>query len=99
MLAKLKARLGQGGFARNVATLAGGAAVAQFLPVLFTPLLTRLYSPADFGVLTQFVAWLSNLVVIATWRYDMAVVLPEEEADAMRLMVLALLFNTCCWRC
>jgi hypothetical protein len=45
-------------------------------------------------VLTQFVAWLSNLVVIATWRYDMAVVLPEEEADAMRLMVLALLFNT-----
>lgn len=94
MLAKLKARLGQGGFARNVATLAGGAAVAQFLPVLFTPLLTRLYSPADFGVLTQFVAWLSNLVVIATWRYDMAVVLPEEEADAMRLMVLALLFNT-----
>ena len=56
MLAKLKARLGRGGFARNVATLAGGAAVAQFLPVLFTPLLTRLYSPADFGVLTQFVA-------------------------------------------
>jgi hypothetical protein len=36
VLAKLKARLGQGGFARNVATLAGGAAVAQFLPVLFT---------------------------------------------------------------
>jgi hypothetical protein len=94
VLAKLKARLGQGGFARNVATLAGGAAVAQFLPVLFAAADPAACSPADFGVLTQFVAWLSNLVVIATWRYDMAVVLPEEDADAMRLMVLALLFNT-----
>lgn len=94
MISTFARRLTAGGFARNVATLAGGAAVAQFFPVLFTPLLTRLYTPADFGALTQFVAWLSNLVVIATWRYDMAVVLPEDEADASRLMVLALALNT-----
>jgi O-antigen/teichoic acid export membrane protein len=91
---QLYRRIAAGGFVRNVATLVGGAAVAQFLPVLFTPLLTRLYSPTDFGVLTHFVAWLSNLVVIATWRYDMAIVLPKEDDDAIRLLMLALGFNT-----
>ena len=77
-----------------MATLASGAALAQALPLLFAPLLTRLYTPADFGVLAVFVAWLSNLAVVATARYDMAVVLPSDDADAARLMRLALLINT-----
>lgn len=93
-LSGLRQRLLAGGFVRNVATLVGGAALAQFLPVLFTPLLTRLYTPADFGVLTHFVAWLSNLVVLATWRYDMAVVLPKQDDDAVRLMAVAMLLNS-----
>jgi len=79
---------------RHVATLASGAALAQALPLLFAPLLTRLYTPADFGVLAVFVAWLSNLAVIATARYDMAVVLPKSEPEAARLMLLALAINT-----
>ncbi len=94
-LAAFRQRLVAGGFARNVATLASGAALAQLLPLLFAPLLTRLYTPADFGVLAVFVAWLSNLAVIATARFDMAVVLPAEDADAARLMRLSLVINTC----
>ncbi len=93
-MATLWQRLAAGGFARHVATLASGAALAQALPLLFAPLLTRLYTPADFGVLAVFVAWLSNLAVVATARYDMAVVLPADDADAARLMRLALLINT-----
>ena len=87
-------RLAAGGFARHVATLASGAALSQALPLLFAPLLTRLYTPADFGVLAVFVAWLSNLAVISTARYDMAVVLPKSEPEAARLMVLSLSINT-----
>ncbi|MFC3532474.1 lipopolysaccharide biosynthesis protein [Vogesella facilis] len=93
-LAALRQRLAAGGFARNVATLASGAALAQALPLLFAPLLTRLYTPADFGLLAVFVAWLSNLAVIATARFDMAVVLPKTDEEAARLMRLALLINT-----
>ena len=58
------------GLLRATLTLLAGGALAQALPLLLGPWLTRLYSPTDFGVLTHFVAWLSNLVVIATWRYD-----------------------------
>ncbi|WP_120809379.1 lipopolysaccharide biosynthesis protein [Vogesella indigofera] len=93
-LSVLRQRLAAGGFMRHVATLASGAALAQALPLLFAPLLTRLYTPADFGVLAVFVAWLSNLAVIATARYDMAVVLPKSEPEAARLMLLALAINT-----
>ncbi|SMF54247.1 lipopolysaccharide biosynthesis protein [Pseudogulbenkiania subflava] len=93
MLKSAVQRLAAGGFARNVATLTGGAALAQLLPLLFAPLLTRLYSPDDFGLLAVFSAWLSNLAVIATARYDMAIVLPKDERDAERLMTLALAIN------
>lgn len=76
---------------RNVATLASGAALAQALPLLFAPLLTRLYSPADFGLLAVFVAWLSSLAVLATARFELAIVLPEREDDAANLLAVSLL--------
>ncbi|KZE30264.1 lipopolysaccharide biosynthesis protein [Crenobacter luteus] len=87
--ARLK-RLSDGGFARNVATLAGGAAIAQFLPLAASPLLTRLYTPADFGLLSVYVAWLSALAVIATGRYELAIVLPAEAKRSANLFGLSL---------
>ena len=41
-------------FARGVGVLVGGTAGAQALMVLAAPLLTRLYSPEDFGLLAVF---------------------------------------------
>ena len=38
-------------FFKHLLTLLTGTAVAQMIPVLFSPLLTRLYSPSEFGVL------------------------------------------------
>ena len=43
-----------GAFARHVATLASGTAVGQLLLVLALPVLTRLYSPADYGALAVY---------------------------------------------
>lgn len=83
-------RLTPSRFTRNVATLAGGAALAQFIPLLASPLLTRLYTPQDFGLLALYIAWLSNLAVIATARYELAVVLPDDTPQANNLMALSL---------
>jgi len=46
----IKSILPKGGFARAVALLAGGAALGQAITVLVSPVLTRIYSPEDFGV-------------------------------------------------
>ena len=37
-------------YVRNVLTLMSGASIAQALPVVITPILTRIYTPAEFGL-------------------------------------------------
>jgi O-antigen/teichoic acid export membrane protein len=82
------------GFVRHIVTLATGAALAQVLPLLIQPVLTRMYSPHAFGVLSLYVALMSNLAVLATARYEMAIVLPADDKRACNLMALSLTFAT-----
>ncbi|BEV72270.1 MULTISPECIES: lipopolysaccharide biosynthesis protein [unclassified Paludibacterium] len=87
-------RFTSSGFVRHIATLATGAALAQVIPLLVQPVLTRLYTPHAFGVLSLYVALMSNLAVLATARYELAIVLPAEEKRASNLMALSMLFAT-----
>lgn len=80
-----------GRFVRSVAVLAGSTALGQGLQVLSAPLLTRLYTPDDLGVLAVYTAILSALAAAATLQYDMAVPLPAGDADAANLVGLSLL--------
>lgn len=87
-------RFSHSGFVRHIVTLATGAALAQVIPLLVQPILTRLYTPHAFGVLSLYVALMSNLAVLATARYELAIVLPAEEKRASNLMALSLFFAT-----
>ena len=49
-------------FAKNVTILASGTALAQVLPLLSAPVLTRLFSPEDFGAFSLFLAILLFLL-------------------------------------
>lgn len=80
----------QGGFVRAVAVLAGGTAVAQGIAILALPLITRLYTPADFSVLAVYSAILSILVVVACLRLEIAIPLPESDTEAANVLALAL---------
>src|SRR5690606_42020419 len=55
-------------FARGVSVLVGGTAGAQMILVLAAPLLTRLYSPEDFGVLAVYVGLLAIAAVVSRDR-------------------------------
>lgn len=76
-------------FSRNVLTLMTGTTIAQAIPIAITPILTRLYTPEDFGVLALFVAISSIVAVIATLRYELAIVQPHSDEDAAALVVLS----------
>jgi O-antigen/teichoic acid export membrane protein len=80
-----------GAFARSVLTLASGTAIAQLLLALAMPVLARLYSPADYGTLAVYASTLTVLLVVASLRYELAIPLPEDEAVAGSLLVLALI--------
>jgi O-antigen/teichoic acid export membrane protein len=59
--------------------------------VLAVPVLTRLYTPADYGSLAVYASILTTLLVLATLRYETAIPLPEDEAVAGSLLALSVL--------
>ena len=78
-------------FVRNVAVLASGTAAAQAIGLAVAPILTRLYDPNAFGVLGVFVGVLAVLGVAASWKYELAIVLPPEDRDAANLVAVCFL--------
>jgi O-antigen/teichoic acid export membrane protein len=79
------------GFRLKVLQVAGGTAVAQGLLVLASPVLTRLYTPADFGALVVYMSLLALLVILASLRYEFALPIPEDDAEAVDLLAVCML--------
>ncbi|MGJ0359272.1 lipopolysaccharide biosynthesis protein [Aliarcobacter cryaerophilus] len=75
-------------FTKNVVTLMIGTAVAQAIPIAISPILTRIYSPDDFGVFAIFIAIVSILGIISNGRYELAIMLPRKDEDAINIFAL-----------
>ena len=75
---------------RATLTLLAGGVLAQALPLLLGPWLTRLYTPEQFGQYALFAVLAANLAVVACARYDFALPLAADEAEARDLMALCL---------
>lgn len=87
---RLNQTLATGRFVRGVAVLAGGAALGQAVVILASPLLTRLYTPEDFGVLAVYISILSILLVVASLCYELSIPIPEDDETAANLLALCL---------
>jgi len=69
-----------------VAVLASGIALTQVLYLAVTPVLTRLYTPEDFGVLAVFAAAGAVWGVVSSLRYEYAIPLPKDSDTAAGLL-------------
>lgn len=87
-------RQGTGSFARNVALITSGAALAQLLSLLSAPVLTRLFTPEAFGLLGLFTATVCLLSSSANLRYELPIVIARTLPQATALLYLCLLINT-----
>ena len=72
-----------------------GTAIAQAIPIAISPILTRLYSPKDFGLFALFMAITSILSGIANGRYELAIMLPVKDEDAINVFALAFIIVSC----
>ena len=79
---------------RNVGILAAGTAVSQLIAFAVAPLLSRMYTPADFGLFGVFVSVVAMASVIVTLRLDLAVVVPESDDEAMDVVGVGVLVAT-----
>lgn len=59
--------------------------------VLAAPLLTRLYTTEDFGLLAVYSGLLALFAVVASLRYELAIPMPESNAEAANIIILSLL--------
>ncbi len=82
---------GRPGFVRSVIALVSGTALAHAVTAGALPVLSRLYSPSDFGLLAVLSGAVSLVAVAAGLRYDIAVSIPDDDGDAFHLLVLAAL--------
>lgn len=75
--------------ARSISVLVGGTVLAQGLLFISAPLLTRLYTPEDFGVLAVYSSVLAILSDIAGLRYNFAIPLPASDREGASLVVVS----------
>lgn len=80
-----------GGFRAKVLKIAGGTAASQAMLIAVSPVLTRFYTPADFGVLAVYLSIVSISVVIASLRLETALPVPLDEQEAVDLLAVCLL--------
>ena len=82
--------LPKGEFSRNVLTLMTGTSIAQAIPIAISPILTRIYTPEDFGVFALYMAIATVVSVIATGRYETAIMLPKKDSEAINLFIVSI---------
>ncbi len=70
-----------------------GTTIAQAIPIAISPILTRIYTPEDFGVFALYISIVSFIAIIVTARYEMAIVLPKSEKEAINILALSILIT------
>ena len=83
------------GFLGNTLKLVAGAGIGQALTLIISPILTRLYTPSEFGVYTFFISIVGGAALVATLRYEMAIILQKDEKQAINMASLSLFISFC----
>jgi len=71
--------------------LGSGTALAQLIGILTTPIITRLFTPYDFGLLGLYSSIIAVSMTLISLRYEFAIPVPKESEKAAHLLVLCFL--------
>lgn len=80
-------------FIRDTFKLLAGTVVAQAIPLLLQPVLSRIFTTSDYAVYGVYFSILSWFDVISSGRYELAVTLPEKDEDAVNLVAGGILIS------
>jgi lipopolysaccharide exporter len=77
-------------FAKNIARMSLAPIATQTLGFLIMPIITRLYTPGDYGLFAVFTSIVGPISIFATMGYSTAIVLPNKEHEASALLTISL---------
>lgn len=78
-------------FAKSVLLIAGGTAFAQLLNTFMVPIITRIYSPKEYGILTVYTAILMMLGVIGSLKYEWGIAIADNDEKAINVLMLSMI--------
>ena len=80
---------------KSVLTLMSGSVLSQSIPILISPLLTRLFDSSQFGELAIFLSILNICTSVANGKYSSSLLLPEKKQDINNLVFLNIFISFC----
>ena len=93
-MARLFQRVWQPTLIRDITILASGAALAQLIPLLALPALSRMFDPGVFAIQALLQTGIAFLLPIATGFYEFAIPIPRARRQAYALAGLVVLLST-----
>lgn len=79
------------GFVNNIMKLVSGSIVAQAFGILLFPIISRIYSPDDFGVFQLMLSISSVIAIISCFSYHLSIMLPKKDEDSANIVLLCIL--------
>jgi len=83
----------KGEFGKNILTLGSGTVFAQIIPFLFYPVIARIFTPAEIGLLATLTAIFVIIVNFASGRYEMGILVAKTKQDAANLAGLSIILS------
>ncbi|OFX77402.1 MAG: hypothetical protein A2X19_06710 [Bacteroidetes bacterium GWE2_39_28] len=78
-------------FVKNALTLTFGSVIAQILPLIFYPILGRIFLPAEFGLLATLSAITAIIAIISSGMYESSILISKSKQEAANIVGLILL--------
>lgn len=92
-LTKVKKSIFRNEFRKNILTLFSGTFLGQLIPFILLPVLSRLFSEEQFGAFFLFSSAIALISIIVTLQFELAIVLPEDEKDAVNLFYITIFIS------
>lgn len=86
-------KLKQNSYLLQILTLMTGTLMAQVVLLAFIPILTRLYTPTEFGNYSLFFILSTIIGSVSSLRYEQAIMLPKSDRDAQVLLFISALLT------
>ena len=80
-------------FSKNSISLMTGTAISQAIPAALSPILTRIYTPEEYGLIAVFLSVAGIFATMATAKYEISIIMPKSDKDAINIMALSFIIT------
>ncbi|MED2865886.1 oligosaccharide flippase family protein [Bacillus thuringiensis] len=78
-------------FLKNVMLITGGTVFAQIVSTVLLPIITRLYSPEQYGVISIYASILMTISFLGSMNYEMGIPIAESKEKSINVLVLSVI--------